>query len=233
MKLRVVFILFTFLLINQPTLYSGEIRLTTQEWPHYQYYQNGVLQGEAVDVVRCVMDKMGWEYDIEVLPWKRAQMYVKNGRADGFFAASRNDSRDKYATISSFTNDQKWNWYLNKDYPLLPTDKEFRAKSVVSANAGSNMMNWLEKNGYRIKAESYTTEPLVRLLIRKRIDALLGSESVVNNILKEKKIPKSYFRIITNRDKPLGVYFSNMFLVKNPGFLNEFNSYVEGCRKKR
>ncbi len=209
---------------------ANKIILTTQNWPPYQTKENDIVDGFAVQVVRCVLKKMGQPYEIKVVSWKRAQRMVKKGKAHGFFSASHNEIRDQYATISETIAAQKWNWYLLKENPMAPSDWSFKSKARVTAMFGSNMLTWLNKNGYNVFGHTQNTEVLIKLLIGKRIDAILANELVAKAVMEKTKTPPEIFKVYLNKDKPLGVYWSKKFLSENPGFLERFNRLIIGCR---
>ncbi len=207
-----------------------KILLTTQKWEPYQVPNGKKLEGIAVKVVECVLGKMNRPYEIQVLPWKRAQSDVEEGKAQGFFAASKDPKRDKYAVATDVIADQKWNWYLPKDSQLDPTAPDFKDKAAVAATLGSNMLNWLEENKFKVKAKPDNAEQLARMLQLKRVDAFLANEFATDEVLKKLKLDKSEFKIVLNKDQPLSVYFSKKFVEEEPEFLKQFNAQIAGCR---
>lgn len=209
---------------------AKKVLLTTQKWPPYQKYENNVLGGFAVQVVRCVLKKMEQPYEVRVFPWKRAQKMVEYGEAHGFFSASQNEIRDQYATISETIAEQKWNWYLLNESSLNPADASFKKKATVAAMHGSNMLTWINKSGYKVTGTPKDTEALIKTLLKKRYDAVLANELVVNEVLEEMKLSPERFHIYLNRNKPLGAYWSKKYLSENPKFLERFNRFIKECR---
>lgn len=224
---------FIFVLLFVNLVFAGsspkKLLLATQQWPPYQTYNNNTLDGIAVRVVKCVLEKMNQPYEIKVYPWKRAQVMVERGKYHGFFAASKNEARDQYAVQSGVIAEQKWNWYVLNDSLLDPGDTSFKKKASVSARAGSNMRKWLEKNGYNIITEPKDTQSLFKILKVKRVDAVLGSELVAKDVIAKFNLSDK-IKIVLNRNKPLGVYFSKKFLSENPKFLEQFNRLIKECR---
>ncbi len=217
--------------INCITAFSAEkITLTTQDWAPYQIYNKGLLSGYAVDVVSCALKKMNQPYDIEVYPWRRAQRIVEMDMADGFFTASQNKARDKFATISTVVAEQRWNWYLLKENSINPSDASFKQQAKVGAMLGSNMYSWLKSSGYKLIGSSLTTEALISDLLEKRYDAVLANELVAKNVMKELDLFNDQLQVHKYKNKPLGVYWSNKFLAKRPKFLSKFNTAVKNCR---
>ncbi len=92
--------------------FGGETILltTTILSPYQERGDDGTLQGIAVELIRCALHEMNQPYELEVYPWKRAQMMVKDGDAQGFFVGSQNPERDAYATISAPVLINRWRW---------------------------------------------------------------------------------------------------------------------------
>ena len=185
--------------------------------------------GIAVDTVRCAFDKMEQPLKIVVVPWARAQYMVKNNQADGFFAASKNTSRDQFATLSATIADQKRQWYSLKENPLSPENTNFKHKATVAGFIGANMLKWMEKEKYHIMARTQNTTSLLKILLKGRVDAILANNYVMAELLK-KHHATDRVKVFLNKEKPLGVYFSNTFLADKPLFLKDFNSYLSSCK---
>ena len=207
------------------------VRLTTHELPPYSYRDTTQqrLAGIAVEAVDCVMRRMGQPFEVQVLPWARAQKMVQLGEADGFFAASRNSERDSYAVKSAIIAPQQWRWYLLVGNPADPLSPVFREKAQVGSFVGANMLDWLREHGYRAVATPPTTEGLLKMLRAGRVDAILANNLVMERLIQEQGLD-GQLRSVLQEDRPLGVYFSKPFLARHPGFLERFNAQVGACR---
>ena len=86
---------------------------------------DNTFTGTTVDKVRCAFNKLNRPLVINVMPWKRAQKMVQLKQADGFFAASKNQFRDSYASLSSIIDQQTWTWYQHKKSKSNPTSSAF------------------------------------------------------------------------------------------------------------
>jgi len=172
---------------------------------------------------------MGQPYSIAFIPWIRAQAEVKAGRAHAFFPASRNDERDGYAKSSDQLVSLKWVWFLPKESNLNPKDSSFKKTARVTAEAGSNIAHWLQKNGFNLMPQPDTHQQLALMLQRKRVDAVLASESVFLEGLRELNLSSDMFRKVLEQENSLCVYFSKPFLEKYLDFLERFNAIVPEC----
>ena len=233
MKKVVVFLtlLLTTSIAFAGTLSSEKIILTTQDWAPYQTYESYIIDGFAVATVSCVMEMMDKPFEVQVYPWKEAQQLVKDGKAHGFFSASKNSKRDAYATQSNPIADQQWNWYLLKETKLDPTSANFRKQAKVAGIAGSNMVTFLQDNGYQLANHEFIKmESLLKALMDKQVDAIFANNLAMRTVVKNTQQSMEQFQMYTTKDKPVGVYWSNTFLANSPGFLDKFNSLVGMCR---
>jgi len=229
----VLLIIFTANCINA----KESIVLTTHNLAHYGEFPQGApikpiaddtFRGEAIDTVRCAIGPLPYELQVKVMPWKRAQHTVKIGHADGFFAASQNSERDRYAVLYEPIASQKWTWFYKKNALLPPTHPAFKSKATVGSFNGANMRKWLIENNYNVGVNVLTSEALVKSLYAGRIDAILANDRVMAKLI------QNHDDIIVSEvhsNRPLSVYFSKSFVSDNPTFLAQFNNRVKECRK--
>ncbi|MDW5416304.1 transporter substrate-binding domain-containing protein [Iodobacter sp. CM08] len=213
-------------------VHAAPVRLLTQQQlPYSNQQMDGRQSGIALETVRCVMIKLQRSVDIKFVPWKRAQNLVELGEADGFFSASQNSERDRYATLSQMIAPQQWRWYFRSESLAKPLSEEFRLSATVGAYFGSNMLTWLKNAGYRIYATPPAHDQLLKMLLAGRVDAVLASDLAMNEAIHLAHVEQKV-RSELQEDKPLGVYFSHHLLKEEPDFLSRFNAQLPSCRVK-
>ncbi|MBI9111280.1 ABC transporter substrate-binding protein [Maridesulfovibrio ferrireducens] len=213
------------------TAQPAKITLATHNLcPYGCYDENGIFDGCAVRVVKYAFNKMNIKLNIVVVPWIRAQRLAKDGKVDGFFAASKSEDRDQYGVQSAIIAEQRWNWYMLQENPLDPASEHFKKRATVASFRGSNMLKWLKANNYNATSSPPTTEHLLNMLLLKRFDAMLANDMVMTDKILKHNI-HNRLKIITLLSKPLGVYFSKNFINENPDFLSQFNKHVEKYMK--
>lgn len=210
--------------------YSDLVLNTDNRLPFHYLNNEKKLKGIAIELITCSLNKLGVRYEIKVMPWSRAQESVKAGLEDGFFTASQNNDRDKYAQLSSIIVEQNWNWYLSKDITLPPSTEEFKSEVKVSSWIGSKSLKWLKENNYKIMQPSKHNQELVKRLLSGRIDGVYASNIVFEKALKDADKDLTELNIVKGLYKPMGVYFSRKYLEKNPGFMESFNSAYQKCK---
>lgn len=176
------------------------------------------------------MSRLDIAWNLKVTGWKRAQRMVERGRFQGFFAASQSAERDSIAVLTDVIAEQNWSWFLRADANADPKTEKFKREATVSSRFGANMHEWLIENEYRVPlSPPDSATVLLDMLLDGQIDAALASEQSMKSVLKEKNADGKV-RVVLNRNKPLGVYFSKQFLDKAPHFLSKFNNEIPECR---
>lgn len=206
--------------------------LLTDERPPFEYSDaDGRPAGVAVEIVRCVLEKTGLPFEIRITSWKRAQLETQKGKAAGFFSASHNIDRDKYAELSEIVVDQYWSWYVRSGSSLNPEADSFKAEARTASWLGSNSLKWLKSNGYKIKSNPSNVDQLLLQLSRGKIDAAFGSDVAFDDAINRLGLG-GRFKSTRGVHKPMGVYFSHLYLKSKPGFLVRFNQFIIECAVK-
>ncbi len=72
---------------------AEKLVFVTIDFPPLGFVENGQITGSAVETVQELCRRLGFECEIQMLPWKRALKYVKNGEADAIFGARHSEER--------------------------------------------------------------------------------------------------------------------------------------------
>lgn len=207
---------------------QAPIRLVTQEWPPYAFFSGGRVEGAAVDLIRCIFARMGQPLRIAIMPWPDAQAQVNQGLADGFFPASRNSVRDRYAVMSRTFIPQRWVFYIRPGGTLDPTRRPLPMGTRIGGVVGTNMLHFLESDGWPVTLRAPTVPALLDALLAGQIDAGLANALAMETALAQagKTAQLPYFPYA---DQPMGVYIARRYLVERPDFLPRFNAEIEMC----
>ena len=84
---------------------STPLTLFTEHWPPYQRLERSQeLTGISVEIVKNVLDKAQWPYQIKVMPWAQAVEHVNNTPNSLIFSLARFPEReDKFQWITPLT----------------------------------------------------------------------------------------------------------------------------------
>lgn len=124
----VMIIVVVFLCMGQPVFSATkQISLTFMQWPPFEYEEDGVPKGIDLEIVKTVLETMGFEVIFINYPWKRAYNDAKHGEADGVFSMGKRPERE----VDFFYPSEPLivsGWYLY--FPrgkVVPFDKDLKA----------------------------------------------------------------------------------------------------------
>lgn len=203
------------------------VKLIARETTSYSVDIRGKVSGEVVPVIDCVFGILDMDYQLTIIPWRRAQRKVWNGDAHGYFAATNNAQDEQHAMLSSPVALEKWYWYFLKGNPAPSLSSLADNNQKIGIIYGSNTETWLLKQGVDSFLEARSFEQIIKLLELKRIDAFLADQALF-----QKEFESHYNNLLDSkfvRYTPLGVYFNAGFVEEHPGFLPLFNNTIEPC----
>src|SRR2546421_335482 len=128
---------------------AAELTFNTQDFAPFNYEVNGVVSGPAADVIRRVCVEIKVECPMRLLPWRRAQQEVEEGKAHGMFVIGWNSERAKWLYFSPALLNTEYGFFVRNDNPLKFVQNSDVKGYVVGVFGPSNTATSLEK----IKAE--------------------------------------------------------------------------------
>lgn len=187
---------------------------------------NEQAQGGSVEHVKCILDKMHFKHQIRALPWRRARQDVHASVIDGFFTAVAIDEASDYATFSAPLVLENWYWFWRKD---MAAPASWNEQFQVGVILGGQQEAILSNEGFSEFVTANNIEQLVKLLMSKRVDAVLLDKEQFETVAKKMNIAAGHYSSRFFRYMPLGVYFGAPFLNQHPDFLTAFNSRISSC----
>jgi len=189
----------------------------------------------GIPAVQCAFLKMGRAVEFVDVPWTRAQQGTRRGSYDGFFMASRTANRDSYAIASVPFVKNDWVYVIAPGSDLTPSSARF-LKQRFGANQGTARIQWLLRMRQDGKlaidvSDAPKVEHAWEMLARGRFDVLLENRANLEKFLSQKKYAE--FRFFPARQAELSVYFSKVFLARDPMILESFNDAIGHCRASR
>ena len=72
-----------------------KLTVLTEDWPPFNYKENGKVVGISTDLVLATLVKAGFAYEIRMYPWKRAYQITVGTPNTILFTTSRTTIREK------------------------------------------------------------------------------------------------------------------------------------------
>ena len=128
---------------TMPFLIIGE------EFIPYEYVEDGQAKGIDVEIVGRIMEKLGVQYEIRILPWARCWKMCENGNADAVLSTSYKSKREPFLY---YTDGQKA-FAETKEMPpdyLWVTEYVFFMRKMHANSVKFDSWEQLKSNGYRV-----------------------------------------------------------------------------------
>jgi polar amino acid transport system substrate-binding protein len=181
-------------LLALPMTVLGEkpvIDVVTSEYPPYGYLSDGEVVGEDTSLIRRVLSDMGYQANIRVLPWVRAEQLVRTGRADMLYQLTFSETRERHYYFTGPINTAQDVFFKRKDRALeWQTLNDLAGLNFGLSAAYSyapEFMDWLSNgNAYITKIPHEQPELTgLRMVSLGRIDLFICERSVCEYLLKE------------------------------------------------
>jgi len=172
--------------------------LLTEELPPYSIRDSGT--GVSIDIVSQLFTRAGYDYEIIIVPWKRAMHMSLSDENTCLFPMQRNQEREaSYHWISPILISQTA-FYTRKDSPHKLITIDDAKELVIGTYNGSAAAEYLASWGYNV-ITTPRDAPNILKLMKKRIDVWAADTLSAKYLAKKHKI--------TNMKEQL-VYFSTL-----------------------
>ena len=227
-----VFLLAVTLLISFKSYSLEDMYFSVPVFPPYTQLDSDALpSGIGTDAVKQVLDSMGVNYTITISSnHGRALQEVRKQHSDGFFMASQNSERDKYAEFSEPLMSNRWVWVIRQEnaHNFNPSDQLFKNQSTVASLLNTNTHHWLKVSGYTSVYAATSVRGLKDKLDSGAITAILIAEMTFLDTVSEIRD----YEIILEEEKEFGLYISKHFLSDNPDFMFKLNKAIRTYREQ-
>lgn len=208
LNLSIIIILLSFTLKG---VSAEKLVFATSDWPPYIFMENNQPTGIHVEIIREACKRLGFEADIQVVPWARAMKYVEEGQqATAIFSLKKNAERAEFLY-----------------FPIEPIDieKNVLVAQKQSATQVGNLGDLKDKMIGVVRG--YTYDP--------KFDSneTLKKEEAVDDIQMMKKLDKQRTDLATGEEGALKYIRkqSNLQEVETVYVLSELPTYVAFSKK--
>lgn len=176
------------------------LRIALENYPPYEYVENGDVKGINVDIIKHILDRLGIPYEFKVYPFSRGWLMLKRGTADAAPSISYSKEREPFLFYTDAQRAFDKTGAMPDDY-LWMTKYVFFANRKFAKSLNFESYDQIQKDGYKIgivKEYSYhpgfleedfivkpyfTVEDGLQGLARGEIDLFPMDETVASHIL--------------------------------------------------
>ena len=148
--------------------------LVTESSPPSAMLEAGRITGFATEKLRVVMERVGIDYDIEMLPWKRAFLLAQSQAATCVYSTTRVPERETMFKWVGPTHENDWTLFARADRKLKLARLEDARALRIGAYNGDVRGEALQAQGFNVDmVQEKLANP--RKLLLDRIDLWASS----------------------------------------------------------
>ncbi|PKR56815.1 substrate-binding periplasmic protein [Thalassospira lohafexi] len=154
-----------------------DVTLLTEEYPPFNFLENGQLRGVGAEVVQAMAGQIGYGRHIEVLPWKRVILRLEEDANIGVFSMTRTPQReDMYSWVGPIVRTNAGIYQLvDQPNPVRSID-DLRSAKGIGVQAGGADEVALRSYGFDNLEPIHNPRGGVLMLASGRIALLVSSD---------------------------------------------------------
>lgn len=165
------------------TGFTEEITVVTEDWPPYNYEENGRITGMSTEIVEAVLKRAEIKGNFGVYPWGRAYDMALNDENVLIYTITRNEERENlFQWIGPIASRELYLWKLKKrtdiDISHIDDAKKFIVGSEINDAATQLLTGYGFKEDVNLEIVP-KNEDNYRKLLEGRIDMFNGVRSSV------------------------------------------------------
>ncbi len=200
----------------QPLASEAAINFITEEWPPYNYVEQGHLTGVSVKIVQALQQELGRRDPIQVYPSQRAKLALESRPRSMMFSMFRTPEREtRYKWIGPIGRDAIY-FYQRRGSPLqIRTLQDAKAVPVIASRQAGLVFNILTAAGFtNLDASAYSSKQVYGKLLRGRAElAISDSPLGVRYLLKQMGLPADALQ-----QTAVKVVESDLYIAASPDF---------------
>lgn len=177
----------------------GTIRVVTEEFPPYNYTEDGIVKGISTDIIRRVLKELNMKIEIESLPWSRALNTAQNNENVLIYSIGRNKTRENIFKWVGVIAPAKYYLFAKaerKDINIknLEDVKKYQTATMINGVREQYFKTQGFSVGKELDSVSKTVQGL-KMLEKGRVDLWASNELTGYNLIKKLGFKKEDFKL--------------------------------------
>ncbi|MCO5365043.1 transporter substrate-binding domain-containing protein [Pseudomonas alliivorans] len=162
------------LLLSAPAR-ADHYQVVTEEWPPYNYSENGQITGMTTEIVRAIMNVTGHDLTIVLAPSMRASLILKMRPRTIMYSMFRTPEREHvYKWVGPILEEAIHPYQLAAAPPVTSLEQLLHAPQITTRHAGL-LPDMLQSLGFKNLDKSATESvQLYRMLLSDRTAIIIG-----------------------------------------------------------
>jgi len=221
-----------FLLPSTVRAEEPRLPIVFEEYPPYEYIEDGVVKGMNMDIIREAFKRMGINPTFEPRPWKRALFELKAGEILALSSGFKTKEREHFAVYP----DAPLGTETNVIITTVDRNFEIRALDDLKGLNLGVVREYVYGEPFesihgltKIKAQS--SEQLLLMVLNGRMDVAIGNKAVFRYLAKQMHAENRIKIIYEVGSEPLYLMFSKQRGAKAEALARDFGAAVNGMVK--
>ncbi len=186
------YFLFAVILLTT-SVQAQTIEVVTEEWPPYNYTQQGKVLGTSTDILREALESTGFSYSIRSFPWARAYEMAKTRSNTLIYTIVRTAQRENtFKWVAEIQPPEPTFLYKKADneHVIVTSLEEAKAFAVVAVRSAYTEQKLKELGFSEDQNLILTGDPFLatRMLMSGRADLYAEAASNLPSILEKEKV---------------------------------------------
>ncbi|MDM8550503.1 transporter substrate-binding domain-containing protein [Desulfobacterales bacterium HSG2] len=185
LKLIIIFIV-SALSFSSTDALAEELLIAYSEWPPYIFIKDRKVEGILIDIVNEACKRLNIDPKFRFLPWKRALMYMRKGKADALLSPIYTEERAEFMYYPSEpVNMEKTVFLTWKGSGIKVNGLDDLKNKLIGVVRGYSHGSEFDNYPGLKKLPCNDDRQLVKILAKKRIDIAVGEAGVLQFIAKQ------------------------------------------------
>lgn len=169
--------------------FAQEVKIVTENYPPYNYEENGKVKGVSTEIVRSVLKEMGLNIKITVYPWARTYRLALEEPNTLIYSIARTPEREhKFKWVGVIAPADQVLLSLKERTDIKLNNLDDTRKYKIGTVRDDVIEHHLLSNGFKVgknidRCNNYNSN--IKKLLRKRIDLCAIGKLVGYNILRK------------------------------------------------
>lgn len=187
-SMRIIYLLCSLIYALTVCAYSQSIEVVTEQYPPYNYKENGQLKGISTEIVQAVLKEAGLTANIKLYPWARAYKLAKEKENVLIYSISRTPHREKlFKWVGVIAHIDFYIFALKERTDIQIDQLEDAKKYNVGVVRKDALEQFFTSKGFSNVNKSISNKAVMEMLFAKRVDLWPISEFAASYLLKVNK----------------------------------------------
>ncbi len=231
-RLVTITILLSSLFFMSASTCAKTLLYANDPWPPWftKHEEDGktIYGGIDIEILTEVAKRLDLELIIDITPWRRSLEMMKEGKRDILASLNKTPEREKFMQYiePAYTQVATQAFYVSKGNRNLIKRYEDLHHLDIGVVGGSKHFQRFDDDINITKQIAINESQLLRMLNKKRFDAFIGNEIVMDYLLKKSPFKHDIEKAIYKYDTPQNIYIALSKKSKLIGDIDDFNKVI-------